>query len=37
MTEESQRDELQLTQEFDLWEAASDEDWLELERDLTEV
>lgn len=37
MIEESQNDELQLTQEFDSWEAASDEDWLRFERDMAEV
>ena len=36
MIEESQNDDLQLTQEFDSWEAASEEDWLKLERDMAE-
>lgn len=37
MIAESQNDELQMKQEFESWEAASDEDWLKLERDLPEV
>ena len=37
MMGELQNDELQLTQEFDSWEAASDEDWFKIERDIAEV
>jgi hypothetical protein len=37
MIEEIQNDELQLTQEFDSWEAASNENWLKIERDMAEV
>jgi hypothetical protein len=35
--EESQNGDLQLTQEIDSWEAASDEDWLNLERKMAEA
>ncbi len=31
----SQNDDLQMRQEFDSWEAASDEDWLKLERNVS--
>ena len=33
----SQDNELQIKQEFESWEAASDEDWLKLEGKMTEV
>jgi len=33
----SQNDELQMKQEFESWEAASDEDWLKLERDMADA
>jgi hypothetical protein len=33
----SQDNELQIKQEFESWEAASDEDWLKFEDKLTEV
>ena len=29
--------DLRLIEEFEAWEAASDEDWLKIERDMTEV
>jgi hypothetical protein len=31
----NQSDDLQMRQEFDSWEAASDEDWLKLERSVS--
>ena len=33
----SHNDELQMKQEFESWEAASDEDWLKLEGKMSEV
>ena len=33
----SQSDDLQMKQEIESWEAASDEDWLKLEGKMTEV